>query len=245
MSDQTTLLVNFWYAHPVGHAIEALRICLGYHRADPTVRVSLVLNSATPTELANLCPFVSTTYRVTHPFFDAANCPEVPLEHVPRDWDWVVDDGRRAEPAQLAAFGGFAGYHTAADSHLRARLGRGLTGTPPPAYLPHQRLTLDLPADARVRASRLLAGASVRIAVLLGGGRTPEFYPSATSWELVLRALLAQHPGALVCLVGKLRRDGCTATGYSRAGFDRLRRAVPQHRRSMRTATGRGRTRPA
>ena len=152
VSDQMTLLVNFWYAHLVGYAIKALRIRLGYHRAGPTVRVSLVLNSATPTELADLCPFVSTTYRVTHPFFDAANCPAVPLEHVPRDWDWVVDDDRRAEPAQLAAFGGSARYHTAADSHLRARLGRGLTGTPPPAYLPHQRLTLDLPADARVRA---------------------------------------------------------------------------------------------
>ena len=26
------LLVNFWYAHPVGHAIEALRYCLGYEK---------------------------------------------------------------------------------------------------------------------------------------------------------------------------------------------------------------------
>ena len=30
--------------------------------------------------------------------------------------------------------------------------------------------------------------------MLPGGGRTPEVYPSATSWELVLRALVAQHP---------------------------------------------------
>jgi hypothetical protein len=83
------LLVNFWYAHPVGHAIEALRYCLGYHRADPTARICLVLNSATPTELAALCPFVGTTYPVSHPFFEAVACPDDPLGGVPRDWDWV------------------------------------------------------------------------------------------------------------------------------------------------------------
>ncbi|HEX5493503.1 MAG TPA: hypothetical protein VFX70_02880 [Mycobacteriales bacterium] len=97
MSHGPTLLVNHWYTHPVGHAIEALRRCLGYHRADPCARVSLVLNSATPTELADLCPFVVTTYPVTHPFLDARGYPDRPLAAVPRDWDWVLDDARRAD----------------------------------------------------------------------------------------------------------------------------------------------------
>jgi hypothetical protein len=38
-----TLLVNFWYAHPVGHAIEALRFALGFHLADPSLRISVLL----------------------------------------------------------------------------------------------------------------------------------------------------------------------------------------------------------
>jgi hypothetical protein len=34
-----SLLVNFVYCPPVGHAIEALHYCHGYHRADPGLRI--------------------------------------------------------------------------------------------------------------------------------------------------------------------------------------------------------------
>ena len=51
-----SVLVNFVYCHPVGHAIEALHYCHGYHRADPGLRIGLALNADTPTELAALCP---------------------------------------------------------------------------------------------------------------------------------------------------------------------------------------------
>src|ERR1700733_8538850 len=40
------LLVNFFYAPPVGHAIEALHYCLGHHLAGPEREVSVVLNPA-------------------------------------------------------------------------------------------------------------------------------------------------------------------------------------------------------
>src|SRR5918992_6175513 len=90
-----SLLVNFWYAHPVGHAIEALRYCLGYHRADPSLQISLLLNGATPAELADLCPFVRRTYLVRFTgFLDEVSDPESALRPVPRDWDYVVDDHR-------------------------------------------------------------------------------------------------------------------------------------------------------
>jgi hypothetical protein len=35
------LLVNFLYAQPVGHAIEALHYRLGYHAADPSREVAV------------------------------------------------------------------------------------------------------------------------------------------------------------------------------------------------------------
>jgi hypothetical protein len=43
------VLVNFFYAPPVGHAIEALHYCLGHHVADPSREIAVVLNAATPT----------------------------------------------------------------------------------------------------------------------------------------------------------------------------------------------------
>jgi hypothetical protein len=79
-----SLLVNFWYAHPVGHAIEALRYCLGYHRADPSLRISLLLNAATAVELADFCPFVERTYGVAFTgFHDGSTNPAPALRAVP------------------------------------------------------------------------------------------------------------------------------------------------------------------
>ena len=41
------LLVNFFYAQPVGHAIEALYYANGHHAADPALEVAVALNAAT------------------------------------------------------------------------------------------------------------------------------------------------------------------------------------------------------
>jgi hypothetical protein len=130
-------------------------------------------------------------------------------------------------PDQRAAFPGMAAYYAASDAHLHARLGRGFAGAAPPAYLPHQRLALELPEASRASARRLLDGSGVRIAVLPAGSGEPWLYPSATSWELIVGALLRQHPGAAVCLVGKLTEDGRTSTRVGPSVLDRLRTLSP------------------
>jgi hypothetical protein len=61
------VLVNFFYAQPVGHGIEALHYCLGHHTAEPAREISVALNSATAVELAGFCPFVAHTYAIEHP----------------------------------------------------------------------------------------------------------------------------------------------------------------------------------
>jgi len=52
------LLVNFFYANPVGHAVEALHYCLGHHLADPTREVSVgedqYLDARTETDAGRL-----------------------------------------------------------------------------------------------------------------------------------------------------------------------------------------------
>jgi hypothetical protein len=58
------LLVDFFYAQQLGHAIEALQYCVGHAAAVPGREVSVVLNAATPTELATWCPAVSRVFPV-------------------------------------------------------------------------------------------------------------------------------------------------------------------------------------
>jgi hypothetical protein len=223
-ADGARLLVDFYFAHPVGHVIEALRYALGYHRADPDLRIGLVLNGSAPTELAGLVPYVEAAYAVGAglDFLHGGDARQA-LAHIPREWDWVVDDARRDHPGLRAAFPGLAAYYAAADMHFLATMGRGLAGAAPPAYLPHQQVLLNLPEASRAHARRRLGGRRPRIAVMPGGSDLRAMYPSAASWEKILRALASQHPDPVFCLVGKLSAaDGRTSTQFTRSEVGRL-----------------------
>jgi hypothetical protein len=175
-----------------------------------------VLNAATATELADYCPFVEQAY------------PAPPLAAVPRDWEWIVDDARGRQPDQLELFPWLRSYYAASDEHFRATRRRGVAGSEPPAYLPHQQLLLEPPAEARARARAELGGTGPWIAVMpagSGGGDGSLAYPSAASWELVLRELAAALPGVRFCLVGKLRRDERTSTAFPALELARLPRS--------------------
>jgi len=100
------VLINFFYAQPVGHAVEALHYCLGHHAADPGREIAVALNAATPVRLAGYCPFVAAAYAIDHPFVEPGRDSGPALADVPRHWDWVLDDGRRRQDFQLAAFPG-------------------------------------------------------------------------------------------------------------------------------------------
>jgi hypothetical protein len=213
----------------VGHAVEALRYCLGYHAADPELDVSLLLNGATATELGSCAPFLRETYAVDYvDFLGRFGDPDAALGPVPRDWDYVLDDYRSRQPDQLAFAPGLRAYYQAAHRHFRARVHHGTAGSEPPAYVPNQRLELELPEELLERARHELGDAPVRIALMPAGSSEPARYPSTASWELIVEALAAEFPEAVFCLVGKLERDGRTATSASRKGFDRIAAAAPK-----------------
>lgn len=222
------LLVDYWYAHPVGHALEALRYCLGYKTANPELRVSVLLNEATPTELARLCAFIADVYPV--PFTSFVDVPTDPLEAlagVPREWDWVVENHRAREPAQQS-FAGFKAFFDAAHEHFRPRNPLGVAGAEPPAYTPHTQLRLHPPAPAREAAAATIAGGRPAISVVPSGSSADRhLYPSTASWELILGALSGRYPDARFCLIGKLEGDGRTTTRIERAELDRLLAAIP------------------
>ncbi|MET0133823.1 MAG: hypothetical protein ABW215_09540 [Kibdelosporangium sp.] len=212
------VLVNFFYAHPVGHAVEALYYCLGYHAADPEREIAVVLNSATAVELADFCPFVSATYAVDHSLVDPVPDSLTRLAHVPRDWDWVVDDFRRYQDIQFELFPGLRDYHTATDTHFRPGKGRTAITSPKLPYAPRQHLRLELPAETRAAARQRLSGRR-RIAVLPAGSSDASLYPSTDSWHLILDALADAYPDTEFVLVGKLGKDDRTSTALDAEGL--------------------------
>jgi hypothetical protein len=218
------VLVNWFYASPVGHCLEALRYCVGYHAADPSRRIGLVLNASTPVELAALCPSPVETYAIDFPFGQLPGPATVPdLTDIPQAWDWVVEDPRARMAHQ--GFAGFRRYHESADHHLAPRLGRGSVGGERPSYRPHRALRLEPPADARERARRLI-GDGQAVAVLPAGSGPAMAYPSVESWLAIMRRLTRNEPVALV-LLGKTVEDERTATTITAADRFRLASEVP------------------
>lgn len=228
MSRPETLLVNYWYAHPVGHALEGMRYALGYKAANPELRVSLLLNGATAVELARLCPFLDQVYAV--PFSDFEQLDADPIEalaDVPRQWDWVVENHRVYESSH-AGFRGFCAFYEAAHEHFEPRRPLGVAGREPPAYRPHQQLRLELPSAARAAAAAKIGGWRRAIAVILAGNSSaPHLYPSTASWELILGALAARYPEAALLLIGKRKADERTTSRIGDADLARLLAAVP------------------
>lgn len=226
MADQ--ILVNFFYAPPVGHAVEALHYCHGHRTAVPDASVSLALNASTAHELASLCPFVDRVYPIDHPFVEACPDSEARVAALPRDWDWVLDDFRRHQDFQVAAFPGMRDYYQASDRRVTARKGRSSVGASPPGYVPRTQLRFALPADVRRSARvRLRSAGGDRdgepwIALMPAGSSDPSLYPSPASWRLVIDALAEEMPGVGIALLGRLRRDDRTSTALAPAQLQDL-----------------------
>ncbi|MCO1576208.1 hypothetical protein M8C13_10615 [Crossiella sp. SN42] len=225
-----SVLVNYVYAHNVGHAIEALHYAHGYHLAGPDRRIAVALNKNTPVELAALCDCVDEVYPVEVDLFDGGFDAAAALAGIPRDWDWVVGDVRFTQDLQRQLFPGLAHYYDTAATHFRPAKGIGFAGLTKvgPAYQPHQRLRLTLPPAEAARGKALVGDAPVTIAVLPGGSAPRELYPATESWELILGALAEKFPGTRFCFLGKLdSSDGRTGTSFGPGELDRLRTAFP------------------
>ena len=223
----TTVLVDHWYSHAVGHVVEALRRCQGYHACDPTLRLGLVLNGASPTELATCVPFVEHVFPVPYTSFGPPEGnPRRALARVPRDWDYVLHHPAATDPHE-ARFDGLRRYYDASQRHFRARTAVGTAGESPPDYEPRQVLRLHLPAAERDDALRSLAGRR-SVAVMLAGSGARHLYPSSASWNLVLDELERTLGDVVFTLVGRVRADGGrTQSGISREEVNRLLAARP------------------
>lgn len=228
MPSSETLLVNYWYAHPVGHALEGMRYALGYKTANPELRVSLLLNGATAVELACLCPYIDEVYAVPFTgFMEIDTDPAGALAAVPRTWDWLVEN-RRSQESSHDSFPGFRAFFDAAHAHFEPRHPPGIAGAEPPAYRPHQQLRLAPPPEARAAAATTVAQWRRAISVVLAGSSADRhLYPSTASWKLILNALSERYPEAAILLIGKTTNDGRTSSRVARAEVEALLAAVP------------------
>lgn len=229
--DARTLLLNWVYHYPVGHAVEALKTAKGLWNANPGVEVHLLLNSRMPVELAEACDWVTRAYSIDVDEFAASeNEKAACLRGIPVTWDYVVADHRVTTspfpfPAPLRNF------HTVAERHFEARVWKGgqhlLNGDAAavgaPGYERNATIRMRVPESGRQFLKGLDWG-RVNIAVLPGGSSPEPIYPTTNWWRRALSTLAAEFPDAHFFLTGKSGAlDGRSSTaGFSHAGIEAL-----------------------
>lgn len=210
-----TLLLNWVYYRPVGHAIEALKVARGYADADAGLSVSVLLIAETPVELAEACPWIERAYPIDTGEVMRLGREAPCLRPVPRDWDYVVVDERVVvspfpfSPELLA-------FHRAAEEYLRGRLWKGARFGPPyeaaPAYRPNAPIRFELPAEAR-RFARRYRHDGPKIAVLPAGSKSQSMYPTLAWWRRLVTAIRRAVPDARFYITGVSdSEDGRTST---------------------------------
>lgn len=88
------LLINWADYHPSGHILEALQHAYGFHRANPDIEISLLLNADSAVLLTGGCPWLSAVYPVSLAEIGALGVDAPSLRSVPQEWDFVVHDPR-------------------------------------------------------------------------------------------------------------------------------------------------------
>ena len=85
-----SLVINWAYSDPVGHVIEGLQHAYGYHRANPGLEISLIVNSASKHEICASCPWLHAVHPVSLAEVLADGLNASTLRRIPDEWDFVV-----------------------------------------------------------------------------------------------------------------------------------------------------------
>lgn len=222
-----TLLLNWVYYYPVGHAVEAFKTAKGLATANENIEIHVLLNSRTPVELAESCDWITRAYPIdVDEFADEANEEAACLREVPVTWDFVVTD-HRVTASRFPFADPLRHFHNVAARRFEARLWKGgqhLLGRAPgtPGYEPNATIRMLVPDSTRSYVESLQPG-RVNIAVLPAGSSPEPIYPSGAWWQRALSSLGDALPGAHFFLTGKSHADDRSSTlAFSRAELDQL-----------------------
>jgi hypothetical protein len=246
MAEARTLLLNYVYYNPAGHAAEALKLARGFRAANPGLEVHVALAQRTTWEVATAADWIAAVHPVDAAAFVGATEQQARrlLAPLPREWDylvvndWIFDDtagqeSLRGEELEVVS------YHRAAGAYFVARRGAAspdyvvrdwLHRLPGLGYDAGAPVRLRLPEEAVAWVRERFPRDGPSACVLLGGSAGPAHYPAPRSWIRILRALTRAIPGLRLYLTGVRRREaGRTATtAYSEAQVGAILEAVPE-----------------
>ena len=201
-----TLLLNWIYYRPVGHAVEAMAAAADYAAANPDLEVHLLLNDRTTVELADYCPWVQRAYGIDVEQVAADGKAAACLQDLPRAWDYVISSERLLQnyPSYSKAL---LRCHAVMDEITSARIWRGVRGVTgqdsheAPAYVYQAPFRMEPPQKSRKWARRFGSQSPI-CAALLGGSSSEPIYPAIDGWIRLFKQLSRAFPGMRFLVMG-------------------------------------------
>lgn len=208
------LLINFVYCRPVGHVVEALKFAKGFYDANKNIKIHLILNKKSPTELVKACDWIKKVYAVDTQDVLKKKEKSSFFKKIPKNWDCILADFRSFEEHDEPDLGNF---HNVSKSVFKARVYYGniwdKKGYPKDLrYIPDSKVMLKLPKKALEYAKKFNHD-GIKICVMLAGSGGPEAYPSIESWIKIIDSIKKKIPNVKIYLTGvRKSKDGRTAT---------------------------------
>ena len=217
-----TLLVNWVYYRPVGHALEGLKVARNYFEADSDLKISVLLNSEMPCEIGELCPWVEKVYMADvkelaeHGL--AAGC----LKKIPAGWDYVVSDDRLMH--SLASYSDeLKAANQVIIQYLQARIWKGNRYFPRheqmPPYKPDTEMRFTVPESAREFVGKYRHN-GLKICILPAGSNADRIYPEAKWWVKMMQSVTESFPDVRFYITGAKSKSGNRSESYTLTGND-------------------------
>lgn len=205
------LLLNWVYHPPVGHAVEALKLAKGYSLANRNIDVYLLLNSDTPTELADACPWIKKTYPIStdevFKYGEKAKC----LQKIPKNWDYINNDNRAGRLVK-----GNDRVELVKTQEVLQRIFVAKIRKDYPqkgdikesilSFAPNPKITLPIPAKAKAFAKKFKHRGPT-ITIMLGGAKGLRQSPSVEMWLKICLALEQAIPNLKIYFTGVTKND--------------------------------------
>jgi len=212
-----TLLVNWVYYRPVGHALEGLKVARDYFEADKDLKISVLLNSEMPNEIGALCSWVEKIYIADVKELAECGLQAKCLEKIPAHWDYVVSDDRLMH--SLSSFSEeLKSANQTIIKYLQARIWKGNRFFPQHENMPHIKFDTEMRFDVPDNAKEFIAKYrhnGLKICILPAGSNADTIYPEVRWWVKMMKSVTNSFPDARFYMTGAKNKNGNRSESYT------------------------------
>jgi len=212
-----TLLVNWVYYRPVGHALEGLKVARDYFEADKDLKISVLLNSEMPYEIGALCPWVEKVYIADVKELAEYGLQAKCLEKIPAYWDFVVSDDRL-----MHSLNSYSEELKSANQtiikYLQSRIWKGNRHFPQHENMPHIKFDTEMRFDVPDNAKEFIAKYKhngLKICILPAGSNADRIYPEVRWWVKMMKSVTNSFPDTRFYMTGAKNKNGNRSESYT------------------------------